>query len=87
MYKIVTDELVVDQVAALPDEALAAYADALGVIALVPWNGRPYNDDKPDGNMRQLLFGARYQGTVTYLILDDQREVHPLLVQWASYCS
>lgn len=37
------------------------------VLELVPWNGRPYNDRKPDGAMRELIFGNGF-GTVTYLI-------------------
>jgi hypothetical protein len=52
-------------------------------MGLVPWNGRPYNQDKPDGNMRELVFGPGGSGTVTYLILEDQRRVDVLLVQWA----
>jgi hypothetical protein len=50
------------------------------VLALVPWNGLPYNDDMPDGSMRQLVFG--HQRLVTYLILEDQGRVDVLRVQW-----
>jgi hypothetical protein len=32
--------------------------------------------------MRELVFGATGEGTVTYLLLEQQREVHVLLVQW-----
>jgi hypothetical protein len=32
--------------------------------------------------MRELVFGARAAGSITYLVLDRQREVHVLLVQW-----
>ena len=32
--------------------------------------------------MRELTFGPEGQGTITYLLLDDQREVHVLVVQW-----
>lgn len=76
------DRAVLDQLESLPLEALPHYADALDVLELVPGNGRPYNDDKPDGPMRELVFGATGEGTLTYLILEDQREVHVLLVQW-----
>jgi hypothetical protein len=82
VYRIVPDDAVFDQVAALPVEALPFYAEALEMLQLVPFNGRPYNEDLPDGPMRELVFGAISQGTITYLILDDQREVHVLLVQW-----
>jgi hypothetical protein len=81
MYAIITDDPVFDQVAALAAPALPKYADALEVLALVPWNGRPYNENLPDGAMRELVFAAGL-GTITYLILEDQREVHIVLVQW-----
>jgi hypothetical protein len=32
--------------------------------------------------MRELVFGDRGQGTITYLVLEQQREVHVLVVQW-----
>lgn len=48
MYRIITDSTVVDQLAALPTEALPGYADVLDVLEVAPWNGRPYNEEKPD---------------------------------------
>lgn len=69
-----------EQIDALPPEVRSALDGAMTVLALVPWNGRPYNDDMPDGSMRQLVFGR--QGLVTYLILEDQRRVDVLRVQW-----
>jgi hypothetical protein len=82
LYRTITDSTVRDQVAALPAEALSSYAEALSMLELAPWNGRPYHDAKPDGNMRELVFGKQGDGTVRYLILEHQREVHVLLVQW-----
>ena len=38
---------------ALPMPAFAGYIAVVGVLELVPWNGRPYNDADPDGVMRQ----------------------------------
>ena len=81
MYRIDTDSAALDQIAALPVEALSHYAQALGVLKLVPWNGIPYNEHKPDGLMRTLLFGDG-RGKVTYLILEDQRRVDVLKVMW-----
>lgn len=80
MYRIVTDSAVLDQLAALPIEALPGYAEVLDVLELAPWNGRPYNKKKPDVPMRELVFGAHGEGTVTYMVLE--REVHVLVVQW-----
>lgn len=82
MYRIVTDSAVLDQIDALPTGALSGYAEVLDVLELAPWNGRPYNDEKPDAPMRELVFGAHGEGTVTYLVLDQEREVHVLVVQW-----
>jgi hypothetical protein len=62
-------------------------AQVLGVLEVAPWNGAPYNRSKPDGNMRQLVFGASGNGIVTYLILDDQRLVDVLKVQWPDSCT
>jgi hypothetical protein len=70
------------QVAALPAEALDAYAEVLGVLQLTPWNGQPQHEDNPGGAVRRWAFGPGKAGQVVYLILDDQREVHLLLVQW-----
>lgn len=83
MYRVTTDGEALEQVAALPDEALASYAEALGVMKLIPWIGLPLNKDNPDGAVRQLIFGPRSDGIVTYLILDHQRRVDVLRVTWA----
>lgn len=81
MYRVVHDDVAKEQIAALPPKLLSAYAEAFVALELAPAYGRPYNDDKPDGPMRELVFGDGV-GTVTYLILDHQREVHVLLIQW-----
>lgn len=81
MYRVITHPDALEQIEALPAEALSAYAEAFGVLELAPMNGRLYNRAKPDG-LRELVFGARGEGTVTYLILERQREVHVVLVQW-----
>ncbi|MGH3855896.1 MAG: hypothetical protein ACRDR6_20890 [Pseudonocardiaceae bacterium] len=82
MYRVVTYSEALEQIAALPAEALPFYAEVIGVLELAPAAGRPYNEDKPDGPMRELVFGANGEGTTTYLILDHQREVQVILVQW-----
>jgi len=40
----------------------------------------PYNDDLPDGSLRELLFGTGSLGKISYLILEDQRRVDVLNV-------
>lgn len=83
-YKIDIDPEERDQIRALPPGVPNALAEAMAVLELAPWNGEPYNDDKPDGSMRVLLFGAGNRGKVTYLILEDQRRVDVLKVMWIS---
>ncbi|QIZ35016.1 hypothetical protein [Saccharopolyspora sp. ASAGF58] len=82
MYQLVPDSAVVAQVAALPYDALAAYADVLEVLQLTPWNGKPLHEANPDGAVRRWDFGPGQAGQVIYLILDERQEVHLLLVQW-----
>lgn len=82
MYRVITDSAVLDQLAALPTSALPHYAAALVVLELTPANGRPYNADNPDRPMRELVFGVASQGVITYLLLERDREVHVLVVQW-----
>jgi hypothetical protein len=81
LYRIDTDSAALDQIAALPVEALAHYVQVLGVLKLVPWNGMPYNERKPDGIMRTLPFGDG-RGKVTYLIMEEQLRVDVLKVMW-----
>lgn len=80
-YRIVTDPQVRSQIRALPAEVLPLLADAMGVLELTPWNGRPYNQADPDGWMRQIDF-ADGRGFITYLVLDDQDRVDVLNVTW-----
>ncbi len=80
MYRVETDNVTMEQIAALPDEALADYAQVLGVLELVPWNGDPLRDDNPNGAVRTLPLGRA--GLVTYLILDDLQRVDMLNVLW-----
>lgn len=82
MYTVEPYPDVEEQTAALPEAARAGYDEAVKVMELAPWNGRPYNDDMPNGSMRQLVFGPGGNGMATYLILEDQRRVDVLRVQW-----
>ena len=82
MYQLVVYPEAQEQIAALPDDALIAYADVHGVLELKPWNGEPQHKDNPDGAVRRWPFGPGAAGHVVYLILEAQREVHVVLVQW-----
>ena len=79
MYEFVVHAEAVDQIVALPDDALDGYADAMTVLQLVPWNGPPINKANPSGAVRVL---AAKQGLVTYLVLEEQQRVDVLRVLW-----
>ena len=80
MYTVVTDEQAQPQVDVLPAEALAAYAELRVALETGPWAGQAYNRNNPEGALRLRSF-ATY-GQVVYLILEAQRRVDILMVQW-----
>lgn len=73
MYRVVTYPEAQEQIAALPDEALGAYAEVLGVLEPQPWSGWPQHQGNPEGAVRRWLFGAGGAGQVVYLILEAAR--------------
>jgi hypothetical protein len=60
---------------------MVAYAELCVLLETAPWSGRPYHRNNPNGSVRVQPF-ATY-GQVVYLILEDQRRVDVLIVQWA----
>lgn len=56
--------------------------EVLEILQLTPWNGAPQHAENPEGAVRRWTFGPGQAGQVIYLILEDQQEVHMLLVQW-----
>ncbi|MGH3931972.1 MAG: hypothetical protein ACRDTF_18580 [Pseudonocardiaceae bacterium] len=80
MYRVIVHDQAQATVDVLPPADAVCWPDVLNVLGLVPWNGNPWSEDNPDGNIRTLPFGAA--GMVTYLILERDREVHVLEVQW-----
>lgn len=83
MYQIRTYPEARAEIAALPTAAALGYAEALGLMRLMPWNGHPLNEDNPDGAVRALVFGPEARGMVTYLILDREQQVDVITVHWA----
>ena len=59
------------------------YAELHAALELTPWSGSPQNAGNPSGAVRNWVFGPESGGQVVYLILEDQREVHVIVVQWA----
>jgi hypothetical protein len=82
VYRVVADSATLEQVAALPSEALSAYAELLAALEVSPWSGRPQHEANPDGAVRRWAFGPGAAGQLVYLIDEQAREVHLLIVQW-----
>lgn len=62
MYSVETDSDALEQLAALPDEALPIYAELMAFLEVAPWSGDAYNRQRPDANMRTHAFGDHLQG-------------------------
>jgi hypothetical protein len=82
VYSVETDDAALDQVAALPANALKFYAELLALLEITPWTGSAYNEQLPDANMRTHTFGAHEEGMMIYLVLEEQRRVVVLRVLW-----
>ena len=80
MDRVIPDDAVDAHIAALPAGALEAFAEARILLEIAPWSGRALHSDNPDGAVRLLPFGGF--GAVVYLILERDREVHLLIVEW-----
>jgi hypothetical protein len=57
VYSVGSEQHAVEQVAALPAEALPRYAELMTVLETAPWGGEAYDRQRPAGNMRTYLFG------------------------------
>jgi hypothetical protein len=80
VYRITLDPIAEDQIHALPPEALRPLAELFALLEVAPWSGQPFNFSQPKGNMLTHAFGEA--GLVTYLVLDEQREVYLIRVEW-----
>ena len=79
-YELILDPVARAGIDALPVEGRSAFDSAVTVIELFPWRAPAINEDNPDGEVRQQVFASL--GTITYLIVEHDREVHVLLVYW-----
>ncbi|MET9064197.1 hypothetical protein ACWDR1_26640 [Streptosporangium sandarakinum] len=61
-------------------EALRPLAELLTLLEGAPWSGQPYNPANPKANMLTHAFGER--GLATYMVLDEQREVYLVRIEW-----
>ena len=80
MYRLNLDPVAEEQINAVPEGALRPLAELFTLLETAPWSGQPFNPANPRGNMLTHAFGER--GLATYLVLEEQREVHLLRVEW-----
>ncbi|MEU8252429.1 hypothetical protein [Nonomuraea sp. NPDC048916] len=80
MFKLIIDPVAEEQIAALPDHALRPLAELFALPETAPWSGDPYNSNNPRANMLTHPFGER--GLATYVVLDRQREVYLVRIEW-----
>lgn len=81
MYRLALDRVAEEQVSTVPGEALGPLAELFVLLETAPWSGQPFNPSNPRANMLTHTFGER--GLATYLVLEEQREVYLLRVEWA----
>jgi hypothetical protein len=81
VYRLGLDPIAEDQITAVPQEALRPLAELFTVLETAPWSGEPFNSAYPRGNMLTHAFGGL--GLATYLVLEEQREVYLLRIEWA----
>lgn len=82
MYRVETDILAKQQVDALPQHALNAYAELRTLLEVSPWSSDAINSRNQNAPVRTLTFGMRHEGVATFLILEEQRRVDVLSVIW-----
>lgn len=80
MYRLTLDPIVEKQITAVPNEALRPLAELFTLLETAPWSGAPFNPTVPHAIMLTHAFGER--GLATYLVLEEQREVFLLRVEW-----
>jgi hypothetical protein len=80
VYRLGLDPAAEKQIITVPEEALRPLAELFTLLETAPWSGQPFNPANPRGNMLTHAFGER--GLATYLVLEEQREVHLLRIEW-----
>jgi hypothetical protein len=63
------------EIAALPANALASFAELMALLEVAPWSGDAYIRRGRATNMRADPFGANAEGLAIYLIAEAARRV------------
>lgn len=82
MYTVDLDPVARQQAEALPIEAINPFLELRALLETHPWSGQPLNPDNPKANLLTQAFGSR--GLAVYLVLDEQREVYIVRIDWLS---
>jgi hypothetical protein len=80
VYQLSLDLIAEDQINAVPSEALRPLTELFTLLETAPWSGAPFNPANPRSNMLTHAFGEL--GLATYLVLEEQREVYLLRIEW-----
>lgn len=81
-YSVETSD-VAEEINALSHAGRVAFAEAMTLLEVDPWSVPPLSKDNPNGPVRALSFGDRQQGLLVVLVLEDQRRVDVVSLQWA----
>ncbi len=82
MYRVSIGQVARAEIAALPGGMTRALDEVITVLEIAPWSGLPQNENNPEGSVRHLLFGPAGARDLIYLVLENTREVHVLVVVW-----
>ncbi|WP_067823542.1 hypothetical protein [Actinomadura kijaniata] len=80
MFEVILTPEAEDTILALPEEALGPLAALFELLELAPGSGHPFHPANPTGNMLTHAFGE--YGLATYIVLEEQREVYVLRIEW-----
>jgi hypothetical protein len=80
VYTVDLDPVAQQQAEALPATAINLFLELRAVLEVDPWSGRPLNPDNPKANILTRAFGGL--GLAVYLILDEQRLVYIVRIDW-----
>lgn len=83
MYVVRSSDEVDEQIAQLPHDGAARFAELRAALELDPWSGDPYVRANPDSPMRTRTFATGSgDGLVVYLVLERDRLVDLLQIVW-----
>jgi hypothetical protein len=83
VYVVRSSDEVDEQIAQLPHDGAARFAELRGALELDPWSGEPYVRTNSHSAMRTRTFAAASgEGFVVYMVLERDRIVDLLQIIW-----